>query len=752
MIRAGGGGALALIFALAACGQGLARFQVAGVAEAAQFQWRARADVEAAAGGAGTLTFDVADLTLPDGGEFEPWSAGTPVLVADGAGTETVTLTSSTCRIGGVAPCRATAVFRYAHAGRMVVSSASDGLQEAIDYLGPAGGVVALTPAWNGTPAQIAAATGNAGVAIEDERAGGRVWYNWTGAGYSPSVTLAAGTGALVSRDADAVLHAAAFPGSDAGAQINACLLALPANGGVCDARGLAPRGGSAAAAENMFAGVSAPFLLLLGPYTLVVAAPQTLAAPATIRGEGAQTLLYFSPKTGTLLTVAYPQGTGLAYFPMAGLFSLYLGGPGGAGAPGGPTATVGVQIGPPTGTSAGAAGFTLDHVTVRQFGTNVALGDNAYSIRLSHDYFEDAGTDLLLPAGTINSGEMVSLVDDFLADANYGAQILGIGYEVEAVDCSFDADGLALSMTADALFTAVNSHWEGSNLQPFLSASAGEVSISGGQFVSDAASGAWPSYIQASGAANVSVRGAKVNSFGSQLAQFVQWSSTGSLALRGNTFDPVANVAAAAPGFAAGDHGTVFDPSAGQESLAANLTVFGAARLGSEGLGSGVARNGVTIGAQSGRTLLQWQSYGGSTGPYLAVNPAAPETMVFGAGGQDRMTLDGAGNLVDSGGAAQFQSLALGGGATLHEMLQLNASPTLAAVPAQSCEDAVVALAGAGPGAGVTAAPTASLGAATANWTAWVSAPGQIDLRVCNAGATAVTPASVVWSFWVWQ
>ncbi|MGH9525739.1 MAG: hypothetical protein ACRD2F_03620, partial [Terriglobales bacterium] len=182
-------GAGLLLAAPAARGQGLSRFQLGGRAIASQFAWRAEAEVSAAKGGQGTIRFDTAWLTLRDGSAYEPWAAGVPLAIEDGAASETVVLLSSTCAIGGAGPCQATANFANAHAGRMTVRSADDGLQEAIDYLGTKGGQVILTSDWNGTLA-LPGLTGTAQVQIVDQRRGGETWYDWNGSAYAPAASV----------------------------------------------------------------------------------------------------------------------------------------------------------------------------------------------------------------------------------------------------------------------------------------------------------------------------------------------------------------------------------------------------------------------------------------------------------------------------------------------------------------------------------------------------------------------------------
>jgi hypothetical protein len=125
---------------------GFTQYGIAGTAVAARFQWHARAKVVSRAGGSGTIQFDRAWRTLRDGTAFEPYAVGVPITVHDGAQSETVVPTASTCAVGGAAPCAVTANFRYAHGARLEVQTGTAGLAEAAAFLRAAGGTVLLPP------------------------------------------------------------------------------------------------------------------------------------------------------------------------------------------------------------------------------------------------------------------------------------------------------------------------------------------------------------------------------------------------------------------------------------------------------------------------------------------------------------------------------------------------------------------------------------------------------------------------------
>lgn len=205
--------ALALLLAApAARGQGLSRYEVSGKALASKFNWTVKATVIAPNGGPGTIRFETPWLTLADGPAFEPWQAGVPVRVQDGGNTETVVLLQSACSMGGTGACTATADFAHPHQGRLTLSSGSGGLQEAIDYLtSHGGGTVLLTPAWNAPATTLATAQGGPTVAIENTRSGTQGWYVWSGTSYVPAATIGANTGGVAIPNVEHTVYADQF-------------------------------------------------------------------------------------------------------------------------------------------------------------------------------------------------------------------------------------------------------------------------------------------------------------------------------------------------------------------------------------------------------------------------------------------------------------------------------------------------------------------------------------------------------------
>ena len=79
-----------------------------------------------------------------------------------------------------------------------------------------------------------------------------------------------------------ALLRANEYPGGDAGSKIQACIAALPANGGTCDARGIE---GAPTISSDPFQGVTKSGVLILGAGTYNVSATINVPANWTIQG-----------------------------------------------------------------------------------------------------------------------------------------------------------------------------------------------------------------------------------------------------------------------------------------------------------------------------------------------------------------------------------------------------------------------------------------------------------------------------------
>lgn len=125
--------------------------------------------------GAATLTIQYPYVTLPDSSQLFPLNTNAQVTIGSGSNAETVTVTalSNATSFAGYNTCTLTATFANTHGIGDQVSSATFGLQEAINAAAASGGgEVVVTPTWyarGGTAAMIAAAT----VPLSTQTAGG---------------------------------------------------------------------------------------------------------------------------------------------------------------------------------------------------------------------------------------------------------------------------------------------------------------------------------------------------------------------------------------------------------------------------------------------------------------------------------------------------------------------------------------------------------------------------------------------------
>lgn len=133
----------------------------------------------ATSGATQTLTVANGTVELPDGTTISPLSTFAPVTVGTGNNADTVTpsaVSNSTPQVYQSSNFTAT-TFAHAHGTGDRVSSATVGLQEALNAAqGAGGGIVIVDVAWylnGGTAAIIAAATVHDTVAIWDTSAGG---------------------------------------------------------------------------------------------------------------------------------------------------------------------------------------------------------------------------------------------------------------------------------------------------------------------------------------------------------------------------------------------------------------------------------------------------------------------------------------------------------------------------------------------------------------------------------------------------
>jgi len=160
------------------------------------------------------------------------------------------------------------------------------------------------------------------------------------------------------------VYYAVQFPGSDAGASINACLLAAQTSGvGVCDASGFK---GILPVAENMFAGMTTPFELILSPNaSYQLSAKQIVVAPdssvVTHHGSSLSNASFNADISGTLFDLKDAQG-----FKMQDI-GIY----------GGNTGTTGIEL---NGGIADTWNIYFDRISVAYF-TGTAIDNSSPSL-----------------------------------------------------------------------------------------------------------------------------------------------------------------------------------------------------------------------------------------------------------------------------------------------------------------------------------------------------------------------------------
>lgn len=85
--------------------------------------------------------------------------------------------------------------------------------------------------------------------------------------------------------------------------------------------------------------------------------------------------------------------------------------------------------------------------------------------------------------------------------------------------------------------------------------------------------------------------------------------------------------------------------------------------------------------------------------------------------------------------------------------VLQGSAILTYTAIAANACQEQTISVTNANTtNFGVFASPRAALGNANLSWSAWVSVPGTVSVRVCNVTTGSVTPSAVAWGATVVQ
>ena len=198
--------------------------------------WTASTQTPVMAPGLATVQITPAKVTLVANDQIQPVAVGVPVLVQAGGASETVTPVSVSCTPQA---CAMTATFAYAHPGGFTITSASDGLDEAIEVAAAqGGGTVVVGSDWSGTTAQITGAAGTAVAAVLDSRSGASVRYAWNGSQYQVALAMAANGGlqsaspAITPTSIESALFADQFNGTDMCAKANAATASLGASGG----------------------------------------------------------------------------------------------------------------------------------------------------------------------------------------------------------------------------------------------------------------------------------------------------------------------------------------------------------------------------------------------------------------------------------------------------------------------------------------------------------------------------------------
>ncbi len=116
---------------------------IAGMAIASRYGvWRLTGIAKPGTTGQNVITLDQSTATLPDGTSFLPLSVNTPLMISDAPGSSvTVTPQEVNCSSGsGI--CTITAIFPRTLGNRVTLSSATGGVQEALNAQATRGGIV----------------------------------------------------------------------------------------------------------------------------------------------------------------------------------------------------------------------------------------------------------------------------------------------------------------------------------------------------------------------------------------------------------------------------------------------------------------------------------------------------------------------------------------------------------------------------------------------------------------------------------
>ncbi len=227
---------LAGIAFLSAGGCGMIRrpalSQPGEVIDASDYDWTVWVTASRGRGGGSSFAMSEPLLLTPHGVAFDPWFVGNTVNILGQPGGG-FPVEATTCRPLKAGPCSATVGVSLVRPGRVLVQSATAGLQEAVNVAQlHGGGVVEITPRWQGSTSEIASITLPSSVFILDSRGstGGELY----GASRDGTPTLlpshfaaAGGTEPPGARS----ISLSAFPGADLGQRITAAAAALGESG-----------------------------------------------------------------------------------------------------------------------------------------------------------------------------------------------------------------------------------------------------------------------------------------------------------------------------------------------------------------------------------------------------------------------------------------------------------------------------------------------------------------------------------------
>ncbi|HEX3102941.1 MAG TPA: hypothetical protein VHQ22_00725 [Terriglobales bacterium] len=102
--------------------------------------------------------------------------------------------------------------------------------------------------------------------------------------------------------------------------------------------------------------------------------------------------------------------------------------------------------------------------------------------------------------------------------------------------------------------------------------------------------------------------------------------------------------------------------------------------------------------------------------------------------------------------GDVKLDGSLLFGGAPIHKILRASSTLTYPVIPERSCKDQPLKVAGALPeSSDANASPNGKIGV-DLYWSAWVSEPNTVSVRVCNSSLAPVKPLAVRWSASVMQ